>query len=136
MTDLNSVVLTGNITHDIGERNVQKVGETTKMTVSIAVNRSVKSNGEWKDEASFFDVVLWGRLADNLKPYLGKGKSIGVEGYLKQDRWEKEGKKGSKIYIVADSVKLLGGKADSAMPQKEQNELGFKEDIPYEEPEF
>lgn len=140
MTDLNQVIVSGNLTHDIGERDLQKIGETTKLTVSIAVNKSVKSNGEWKNKAMFYDVVLWGRLADNLKPYLVKGKSIAVVGTLDQDRWEKDGKKNSKIYITADSVKLLGGREENvdkpAMPQKEQNDLGFKEDIPYEEPEF
>lgn len=140
MTDLNQVIVSGNLTHDIGERDLQKIGETTKLTVSIAVNKSVKSNGEWKNKAMFYDVVLWGRLADNLKPYLVKGKSIAVVGTLDQDRWEKDGKKGSKIYITADSIKLLGGREENvdkpAMPQKEQNDLGFKEDIPYEEPEF
>lgn len=139
MTDLNQIIISGNLTHDIGERDLQKVGETTKLTVSIASNKSVKSKGEWKNEAYFFDVVLWGKLADNLKPYLVKGKSIAVVGSLKQDRWEKDGKKGSKIYIVADSIKLLGGREENvdkpAMPGQ-NNDLGFKEDIPYEEPEF
>lgn len=115
MTDLNSIVITGNLVHDIGEKDLQKVGETTKLTVTIASNQSVKVNGEWKNEPSFFDVVMWGKLADNLKPYLVKGKSIGIEGHLKQDRWEKDGQKKSRIYITADNVKLLGGKADGAV---------------------
>ena len=138
MTDLNQIIISGNITHDIGERDVVKVGETTKMTVSVATNKSVKQNGEWKNKVSFFDVVLWGKLADNLRPYLVKGKGVAVVGKLEQDRWEKDGKKGSKIYITADSIKLLGGREDNtdkpAVPQ--QDDLGFKEDIPYEEPTF
>ena len=138
MTDLNNVILSGYLAHDIGEKDLMKVGETTKLTITIASNRSEKSNGEWKNVASFFDVVLWGKLADNLKPYLVKGKGIAVVGQLKQDRWEKDGQKKSKIYVVADSIKLLGGKSEdmSADAQKGNNDLGFKEDIPYSEPEF
>lgn len=140
MTDLNHVILTGNIVHDIGERDKTKVGETTKLTVTIANNRSVKVNGEWKNVAYFFDIEMWGKLADNLEPYLVKGKGLAVDGYLKVDRWEKDGQKKSKTYVVADTVKLLGGKTDdsgtndiaSANAQKttstEQNDLGFKED--------
>lgn len=143
MTDLNHVILTGNIVHDIGERDKAKVGETTKLTVTIANNRSVKVNGEWKNTAYFFDIEMWGKLADNLEKYLVKGKGIAVDGYLKVDHWEKDGQKKSKTYIVADTVKLLGGKADdsetnanaSANAQKttntEQNDLGFKEDIEF-----
>ena len=140
MTDLNHVILTGNIVHDIGERDKVKVGETTKLTVTIANNQSVKVNGEWKNTAYFFDIEMWGKLADNLEKYLVKGKGHAVEGHLKVDRWEKDGQKKSRTYVVADTVKLLGGKADdsgtnaiaSANAQKttntEQNDLGFKED--------
>ena len=134
MTDLNSIVITGNLVHDIGEKDLQKVGETTKLTVTIASNQSVKVNGEWKNEPSFFDVVMWGKLADNLKPYLVKGKSIGIEGHLKQDRWEKDGQKKSRIYIIADNVKLLGGKADGAGATSENTKAetsDFPEDIEF-----
>ena len=117
-----------------------KVGETTKLTVTIANNQSVKVNGEWKNTAYFFDIEMWGKLADNLEPYLVKGKGLAVDGHLKVDRWEKDGQKKSRTYVVADTVKLLGGKTDdsgtnaiaSANAQKttstEQNDLGFKED--------
>lgn len=139
MTDLNTIIISGNVVHDIGERDVQKVGETTKLTITIASNKSVKSNGEWKNKASFFDIVLWGKLADNLRPYLVKGKGIAVVGSLDQDHWEKDGQKKSKIYITASELKLLGGKADDSgtnatasanARQDSNNELGFPEDIP------
>jgi single-strand DNA-binding protein len=133
MTDLNEVFITGNVVHDIGEKDVVKIGETTKLTITIATNKSVKTNGEWKNKASFFDVVMWGKLADNLKPYLVKGKGVAVVGTLDQDRWEKDGQKKSKDYITASAVKLLGGKADNESAnaqQKGNNELGFPEDIP------
>lgn len=138
MTDLNNVIISGNMVHDIGERDIVKVGETTKLTITIANNKSVKTNGEWKNKASFYDVVLWGKLADNLKPYLVKGKGLAIVGTLDQDRWEKDGQKKSKDYITAKEVKLLGGRVEdmSANAQTGNNELGFKEDIPYEEPEF
>ena len=89
-------------------------------------------DGEWKNKASFFEVVLWGRLADNLKPYLVKGKSVAIVGTLDQDTWEKDGQKQSKIYITANELKLLGGKADNSKSANTQqaNDLGFPEDIP------
>lgn len=131
MTDLNHIILTGNIVHDIGERDRQKVGETTKLKVTIAVNRSQKVNGEYKNVAFFFDVEVWGKLADNLEKYLVKGKSIAVDGYLKQDRWEKDGQKQSRICIVAETLKLLGGKSDNESPRADAQKTdteGFPED--------
>jgi len=115
MTDLNHVVLIGRLTRDLGddERSFGYVGNngngTARANVSIAVNRSKKSGDKWEDETSFFDITIWGNQAVNLKPYLKKGKMIAVDGYLKQDRWEKDGQKMSKISIVANNVQLLGG---------------------------
>mgnify|MGYP002515362776 FL=1 len=114
-TDLNHVVLVGRLTKDLGadERSFGYVGNgQARATVSIAVNRSRKSGEQWIEEANFFDVTIWGKTAENLKPYLTKGKQIAVDGYLKQDRWEKDGQKFSKVSIVATNVQLLGGRAD------------------------
>ena len=117
MTDLNHVVLIGNLTRDLGsdERSFGYVANgQARANVSIAVNRSRKNGDQWVDEANYFDVTIWGKQAETLKPYLTKGKQIAVEGYLKQDRWEKDGQKMSKVTIVANNVQLLGGKGDSS----------------------
>lgn len=113
MTDLNHVVLIGRLTQDLGtdERSFGYVGNgQARANVSIAVNRSKKNGDQWVEEVNFFNVTIWGKTAENLKPYLTKGKQICVEGHLKQDRWEKDGQKQSRISIVADSVQLLGGR--------------------------
>ena len=109
MTDINSVVLVGRITKDVGsdERSFSYVGNgTAKAVVNIAVNRGVKKGDKWEDEASFFDVVIWGKTAENLKPRLTRGTQITVSGYLKQDRWEKDGQKQSRVQVVADMVEV------------------------------
>lgn len=116
MNDLNSVTLIGRLTRDMELKYLQTgvaVG-----TMSIAVNRSVKKNEQWVDEASFFDVTLFGKSAENLRQYLLKGKQVAVQGSLKQDRWEKDGQKFSRVGIIADAVQLLGGQSQgNAQPQ-------------------
>jgi single-strand DNA-binding protein len=117
MTDLNHVVLIGRLTQDLGsdERSFGYVGNgQARANVSIAVNRSKKNGDQWVEEVNYFNVTIWGKTAENLKPYLTKGKQICVEGHLKQDRWEKDGQKQSRVSIVADSVQLLGGKSDNS----------------------
>lgn len=116
MTDINHVVLVGRLTHDIGsdERSFGYLPSgQAKAVVSIAVNRSKKEGDQWTDEVNFFDVTIWGKTAESLKPYLLKGKQIAVDGYLKQDRWEKDGQKYSKVAITANNVQLLGDKSSS-----------------------
>lgn len=114
MTDINHVILVGRVTRDCGsdERSFGYVGAngTARANVSIAVNRSRKdASGQWNEETSFFDVTIWGKTAENLKQYLVKGKQILVDGHLRQDRWEKDGQKFNKVYIIAENVQLLGG---------------------------
>lgn len=113
MTDINRVILVGRLTRDLGndEKSFGYVASgQARAIVSIAVNRSKKNGDQWVDEVSYFDVTIWGKTAENLKPYLTKGKQIAVDGFLKQDRWEKDGQKFSKISVVATNVQLLGGK--------------------------
>ena len=132
MTDLNKVILIGRLTQDCGndERSFLYVGNgTAKAVVSLAVNRSVKKNGNWADEVSFINVTIWGKTAENLKQYLKKGTQICVEGYLTQDRWEKDGKKESRLNVTAESVQLLGGGNKGGNNQ--QNDGGFPEDNPF-----
>ena len=112
MTDINHVLVIGRLTKDFGvdpRTFFYTTGGTACAKVSIAVNRSKKEGEQWVDEVNYFDITIWGRTAENLKQYLLKGKQIAVDGYLKQDRWQKDGQNFSKVNIVANSVQLLGG---------------------------
>lgn len=144
--DINHVMIIGRLTRDLGsdERSFGYVGNgMARANVSIAVNRSKKNGDQWIDEVSYFDITIWGKTAENLKPYLTKGKMIAVDGHLKQDRWEKDGQKFSKISIIADNVQLLGGKSDGGQgsvaptfkPAENNSYSGeegdFPEDIPF-----
>ena len=143
MTDLNHVIEIGRLTRNISERDFgYTTGGTARLNLSIAVNRSVKKNGELIDSVSFFDVTVWGKTAENIKAYLHKGKQIAVDGYLDQQRWEKDGVKYSKVVIIADNVQLLGGNENGqqSAPQAQQpagdyQSAGsgddFPEDIPF-----
>ena len=143
MTDLNSVIEIGRLTRDISERDFgYTTGGTARLNLSIAVNRSEKRNGAWQDKVSYFDATVWGKTAENIRPYLHKGKQIAIDGYLDQQRWEKDGVKYSKVVIIADNVQLLGGNENGqqSAPQAQQpageyqsagSGDGFPEDIPF-----
>ena len=143
MADVNKVVLIGRTTRDISERDFgYTTGGTARLNLSIAVNRSEKRNGAWQDKVSYFDVTVWGKTAENIKAYLHKGKQIAIDGYLDQQRWEKDGVKYSKVVIIADSVQLLGGNENGqqSAPQAQQpagdyqpagSGDDFPEDLPF-----
>ncbi|MBD5412675.1 MAG: single-stranded DNA-binding protein [Treponema sp.] len=138
MTDINTLTIIGRLVRD-PEAIAYTSGGTARLNISIAVNRREKRGGDWSDRASFFDITIWGKTAENIKPYLAKGKQIAVEGYLDQQRWEKDGQKFSRVCIVANNVQLLGRKdgAQEATPQQAGGYMDagsgddFPEDIPF-----
>lgn len=129
MQDLNSVFLIGRLTRNMVLEYLQSGTAVGK--ISLAVNRSVKKNDQWTDEVSFFDVSLFGKQAESLKQSLVKGKQIAVLGELKQDRWEKEGQKFSRVTVVASRVQFLGGKGDTSSQGAQQQSEDFPEDLPF-----
>ena len=138
--DLNNYSVIGRMTRDLDERAFAYISNgKARLNISIAVNDGYGD----KQYTSYFDVVVWGKTAENIKPYLGKGKQICINGRLRQDRWESNGQKNSRVVIVAETVQLLGGRDNSAgsggnnqqtapqRPQDYDNGGEFSEDIPF-----
>jgi single-strand DNA-binding protein len=101
----NTVTVIGNITRDPELRFTANGQATTSF--GLAVNRrwQNRQTNEWEEATSFFDVVCWRELADNVAESLGKGARVIVTGRLDQRSWEtQEGDKRSKVEIVADEV--------------------------------
>jgi single-strand DNA-binding protein len=107
---LNSVNIMGNLTRD-PELKYTNSGKSV-CNLSIANNRTYTSNGEKVTEVSYFDVEVWGVVAENCAKYLAKGRGVIVEGRLKQDRWEKDGKTQSRVRIAANSIHFLPNRRD------------------------
>ena len=109
MASYNRVVLLGNVTRDPELRYVPSGMAVTDL--GLAVNdRRKNANGEWVEETTFVDITLWGRTAEVACEYLSKGSPVFIEGRLKLDTWEKEGKKNSKLKVVGEKLQLIGQK--------------------------
>jgi single-strand DNA-binding protein len=104
--DINSVVLVGRLTRD-AELKYTNTGIPVSR-LGLAVNRKKKVNNQWIEEANFFDIIVWGKLAEVLQQYLLKSKQISIQGELRQNRWEKDGKPQSRVEVVATNIQLLG----------------------------
>ena len=149
-SDINSVVLVGRLTRDAEMRYLPSGSAVASF--SLALTCSKKDGEQWVEESHFFDVSYFGRGAEGVKPYLTKGKQVAIQGSLRQDRWEKDGQRFSKVKIVANSVELLGSRSDArsessssyssrasnqvaaegAKPQQQYGgEDDFPEDIPF-----
>ena len=104
MTD-NSVVVTGNVTRD-PELSYTPAGSAL-VKFGLAVNRrwQNRQTQEWEENVSFFDIVCWRELAENVSESLAKGTRVIVSGRLDQRSWDTpEGEHRSKIEITAEEV--------------------------------
>jgi single-strand DNA-binding protein len=109
MASFNRVILLGNVTRDPELRYIPSGTAVTE--IGLAVNDRRKGpNGDWIEETTFVDVTLWGRTAEIASEYLNKGAPVLVEGRLKLDTWEKDGKKNSKLRVIGEKMQLLGAK--------------------------
>jgi single-strand DNA-binding protein len=104
-SDTNSITISGNITRDPEMRYTPS--GVSKVTFGVAVNRSWRNQQtqEWDEQTSFFNVVAWRQLAENVGASLTKGARVVVSGRLEQRSWETEqGEKRSIVEVVADDV--------------------------------
>lgn len=108
MPSLNKVFLIGNLTRDPEVRYLPS-GQAVA-DLGMAINRRYRTaNGEDKEEVVFVSVVVWQKQAEACGKYLSRGLPLFVEGHLQLDEWEKDGKKNSRIRVVAERVQFLSG---------------------------
>lgn len=142
--DITNFTVVGRLTRN-AELRYTTAG-TALSKFSVASNWSKKVGDQWAEEVSFFDFTLFGKRAEGLNQYLTKGQQVVVSGKLRQDRWEKDGEKRSKVSLFVDDVQLVGGKPNtggsgspggdrSAPAQGEftsyEADDGFEDEIPF-----
>ena len=100
----NNVTIVGNITRD-PELRYTPSGQAN-VRLGVAVNRKWqdRSSGEWQEATSFFDVICWREMAENVNESLKKGTRVIVTGRLEQRSWEQDGNKRSVVEINADEI--------------------------------
>ena len=137
---MNSVQIIGRITKDLELKYTQSGKAVVKF--SLAVNRTYN-----REETDYLIVVAWGKTAENLCNYMGKGSQIGVVGRIQTGSYEKDGRKVYTTEIIANEVEFLdsrnksgegsGNKAGGPKPKEEDTDLSeFEmidddEDIPF-----
>lgn len=115
MSNVNIVVLVGNLTRD---PELQTTGGGTNVCkLRLAVNDRVKdrNTGEWSDRPNYFDVDVFGSTAEHCSAYLSKGRQVAVEGKLRWREWEtNDGSKRQAVSVVANNVQFIGARDKDA----------------------
>jgi single-strand DNA-binding protein len=112
-TNINRVVMTGNLTRDPELRSTPGGSSVCKLRIACNTRRKNGQTGEWEEKPNYFDVTVWGAQGENCSRYLSKGRPVAIDGRLEWREWEQEGHKRQAIDIIADSVQFLGGRDDA-----------------------
>lgn len=114
MRNVNCAVISGNVTRD-AELTATRSG-TAVLSFSLAVNdqRYDKSLDEYVDDPSFIECAMYGKRAESVARFLGKGTFVVVSGKLRQSRWEsQDGRKMSKVSVVVDEINFKGSQTQN-----------------------
>jgi single-strand DNA-binding protein len=112
-SNINRVILTGNLTRDPELRSLQSGTAVCKLRIAVNSRRKDQS-GEWVDKPNYFDVTVWGAQGENCATYLSKGRPVAIDGRLDWREWEDQnGNKRQSVEIIADTVQFLGSRDGS-----------------------
>jgi len=107
-SNINRVVLTGNLTSDPELRALPSGTPVCKLRLAVNTRRKDGASGEWVDKPNYFDVTVWGAQGENCAKYLAKGRPVAVDGRLEWREWQdKDGNKRQSVDIIADTVQFL-----------------------------
>jgi single-strand DNA-binding protein len=114
-SNINRVVLTGNLTSDPELRALPSGTSVCKLRLAVNTRRK-SAAGDWEDKPNYFDITVWGAQGENCARYLSKGRPVAVDGRLEWREWESSDGSGKRqaVDIVADTVQFLGGRDDAA----------------------
>jgi single-strand DNA-binding protein len=133
-TNINCVVITGNLTRDPELRSTPGGTAVCKLRVAVNSRRKDGQTGEWVEKPNYFDVTVFGPQGENCANYLSKGRPVAVDGRLDWSEWEAQDGSGKrqKVEIIANSVQFLGSRDGGG------NGNGFqgKSDVPADTSDF
>ena len=111
-SNVNVVVITGNLTQDPELRHTGGGTAVCELRVAVNSRRKDGQSGEWVDKPNYFDVTVWGAQGENCANYLAKGRPVAVEGRLDWREWEAKDGSGKRqaVQIVANTVQFLGSR--------------------------
>ena len=135
-TNINRVILTGNLTRDPELRSTQSGMSVCSLRIASNTRRKNQATGDWEDKPNFFDVTVWGAQGENCARFLSKGRPIALDGRLEWREWETQnGDKRQSVEIVADAVQFLGSR-DDAGSQGGGGGFTPRSDVPVDDRDF
>ena len=138
-TNINRVILTGNLTRDPELRSLPSGMSVCSLRIASNTRRKNGSSGEWEDKPNFFDITVWGAQGENCSRFLSKGRPVAIDGRLEWREWTaQDGAKRQSVEVVADVVQFLGGREEGSGGGGGRENGGFtpRSDVPVDDGDF
>ena len=119
---INNAVLIGRLVRDVDLKFTNSGKAATNFT--LAVNRDFK-NEQGENEADFISCAAFGKQAENMARFLGKGSLIGVEGRISTRSYQS--KDGKTVYItevITNKVTFIESKKQGNTSQQTNSNFG------------
>src|SRR3954447_16119527 len=91
-SNINRVVLVGNLTRDPELRTTPSGTSVCKLRIAVNERTKDPQTGQWGDRANYFDVTVWGNQGESCTQYLAKGRPVAVDGRLQWREWGRPGR--------------------------------------------
>ena len=111
---INKVILLGNVGQDPEVRTLETGVKVARLRLATTERMFNRQTNETTEHTEWHTITLWRGLAEVADKYVRKGSQIYVEGRLRSREWEKDGARHYAVEVVADDMKLLGRRQDSA----------------------
>jgi single-strand DNA-binding protein len=136
-TNINRVVLTGNLTRDPELRSTGSGMSVCSLRIASNTRRKNQATGDWEDKPNFFDVTVWGAQGENCARFLAKGRPVALDGRLEWREWQDQnGNKRQNVEIVADAVQFLGGREEGSGGGQSSGGFTPRSDVPVDDRDF
>lgn len=118
MKDINQVVFTARLTRDPELRTTPSGSSVS--TMRVAIGRPAGKDGEDR-KAAFYDLEVWGKLAESCTKYLGTGRRIAVVARLEHQQWTDDSENPrQRNYLVGEEVRFLDPPSETQEPEADR----------------
>lgn len=129
--DLNRLQIIGNLTRDCELRQTDQGAQYTSFSVATNYRYKKKNSEEYEEEATFFDCIAWGKLAETIASMGKKGKRVYIDGRMKQRTYETEnGEKRTRYALIVENFIMLSKKDSYEMSHDEAADFMGGEVLP------
>jgi single-strand DNA-binding protein len=124
-SSINAATLIGRLTRDPELRTAStSAGERSVLSLGLAVRKPVRPGNDDSSTADFFDVTVWGELAETCSRHLYKGRLVAISARLQPTAWEeKDGSKRRGLELVANTVNFLDSPRNTDSSEQQPEDL-------------